>query len=121
MHSPNGTGTVAEEEEAWESDDDLQSEGSSAPDHDLLEYGIYPQLDIDGADTDAAAYLRSVRCASFLTLACAYTVQFSVTLTAAAGKQPTTAHQPMLELCHFQLEVALVYVRKQSSYFPATF
>lgn len=104
MHSLNGTGTVAAEEEAWESDDGLQSEGSSAPDHDLREYGIYPQLDIDGADTDAAAYLRSVRCASFLTLPCAYTVQYSVTLTAAAGEQPTTAQQPMVELYHSQLD-----------------
>ncbi|KAK9833994.1 hypothetical protein WJX81_001797 [Elliptochloris bilobata] len=47
--------------EAWDSDEELQSEASSAPDHDLREYGIYPQLAADGADADAAAYLRSVR------------------------------------------------------------
>ena len=49
--------------EDWDSEDELQSKDGSAPDHDLREYGIYPQLAADeGANADAAAYLRSVRC-----------------------------------------------------------
>lgn len=49
--------------EDWDGEDELGSEAGSAPDHDLREYGIYPQLAVDeDADADAAAYLRSVRC-----------------------------------------------------------
>jgi len=66
MPNPGDDGSAMSE--PWESDDEESrskggsSSGSSA-EHDLREYGIYPQLALADADEDAAAYLRSVRCA----------------------------------------------------------
>jgi len=66
MPGPGDNGSAVSE--PWESnDEESRSEGGSSSgssaEHDLREYGIYPQLALADADEDAAAYLRSVRCA----------------------------------------------------------